>query len=169
MYCQRNHAYHLEDKIFKEIQVIYCRWSTLLSLHKKFRLDFNSYVNIQLDLYTYIYYAFLCWTFDIRYLLQWMFKLQCIFQKANSTIYVFYLFLICAFLIFIVNDIKISNYQWNFTFPSFFLLIFLHVPYDPDPMVPMTSKSSNVLGILGLKQPKKGNVSFTKTKAKCSQ
>lgn len=54
-----------------------------------------------------------------------------------------------------------------FTFPSFFLLIFLHVPYDPDPMVPMTSKSSNVLGILGLKQPKKGKVSFTKTKAKC--
>lgn len=83
MYCQRNHAYHLEDKIFIEIQVIYCRWSTFLSQHKKVRLDFNSYDNIQLDLYTYIYYVFLCWTFDIFAAMD----VQIIFQKANSIIH----------------------------------------------------------------------------------
>lgn len=163
MYCQRNHAYHLEDKIFIEIQVIYCRWSTFLSQHKKVRLDFNSYDNIQLDLYIYIHLLCL-FVLNIWYI--------CCNGCSNyfpkgKLYYTFFTFLlICACLI-LVNDIKISNYQWNFTFPSFFLLIFLHVPYDPDPMVPMTSKSSNVLGILGLKQPKKGNVSFTKTKAKC--
>ena len=51
-------------------------------------------------------------------------------------------------IIIILKEIKI-------TFPSFFLRIFLHVPYEPVPMVVITSKSSSVDGILGLFSKKK--------------